>query len=178
MSGFRKSSPVSLDQHTLATRSKLFLHTGNKEFGGYGGGCAKMLFMRGHNPHLIEQPATAITGAAGDQIKLWLDDVRLPPDESWTWAKTIDQAKPLLETGRVTEASLDNDLGEDAEGHSLPEGRKLVLWMAEFDKWPSERLRVHSSNTVAVDYMNGMIKRYGPYGPPRRSGNGLVFNAS
>jgi len=110
-------------------------------------------------------------------IRLWLDDVRLPPDDSWTWAKTIDEAIPILKSGLVVEASLDNDLGEDADGEKLAEGRKLVLWMAEHQIWPSDRLRVHSSNTVAVGYMNGTIERYGPYGRPTRQGGGLVFSA-
>lgn len=57
-------------------------------------------------------------------VKLWLDDIRVPPDESWRWAKTFEEAQSALATGEVVAASFDNDLGE-----AEPEGRRLVLWM-------------------------------------------------
>lgn len=88
-------------------------------------------------------------------MKLWLDDIR-PAPEGWVWVKTIDEAKPYLEQG-VSHASLDNDLGE-----AVPEGRKLVYWMAENGIWPSDYLYVHSANPVARDYMVGMMHRYAP----------------
>lgn len=43
-------------------------------------------------------------------IDLWLDDIRPAPD-GWTWVKTVDEAKKLLETGTVRAMSLDHDLG-------------------------------------------------------------------
>lgn len=88
-------------------------------------------------------------------MKLWLDDIREAP-KGWVWAKTITEAQEYLKTGTVTHASLDNDLGDTA----IPEGRKLVLWMAENDIWPSESCVVHSMNVVARQYMQGMIDRY------------------
>jgi hypothetical protein len=91
-------------------------------------------------------------------MRLFLDDIRTPPDETWTWVKTVEDAIPLLEAGHVEESSLDNDLGEGIE-----EGRALVLWMAEHDIWPAEEINVHSANPVAVEYMLGVIDRYGPF---------------
>jgi hypothetical protein len=44
-------------------------------------------------------------------IRLWHDDVRPPPDDSWTWARTNDAAKAVLEAHPVCEISLDHDLG-------------------------------------------------------------------
>jgi hypothetical protein len=95
-------------------------------------------------------------------VKLWLDDVRTPPDETWTWVKTVDEAIGLMKTSDVTEASLDHDLGSDLDGNELPAGRTLVYWMAENDVWPAEALSVHSANVVGVEYMVGMIERYSP----------------
>ena len=91
-------------------------------------------------------------------MKLWLDDIREPPGQEWTWVKTVEEAKEILRSQEVSEASLDHDLGEDE-----PEGRKLVLWMAENDVWPSEELVIHSGNVVGVEYMTGVVERYGPY---------------
>src|SRR5438309_1594271 len=45
-------------------------------------------------------------------MKLWLDDIRPTPDDTWTWAKTVPEAIDLLKTGEVTYASLDHDLGD------------------------------------------------------------------
>ncbi len=90
-------------------------------------------------------------------MKLWLDDLRTPPDNSWHWVTTVEAAKLVLFDYHVTEASLDNDLGEGQE-----EGRRLVLWLCENPElWPDEVV-VHSANVVAGQYMTSMIDRYKP----------------
>jgi hypothetical protein len=108
-------------------------------------------------------------------MKLWLDDVRVPPDESWTWVKTVEEAIALMDTGDVTEASLDHDLGTDQQGQELPEGRTLVYWMAENGCWPSDAITIHSANVVGVDYMVGMIERYSSF---MRVGHSTRFGRS
>ena len=98
--------------------------------------------------------------------KMWLDDLR-PAPEGWTHVYTVDEAKSFIQAGPITHASLDNDLGE-----GIPEGRDLALWMAEHNLWPSQHLSIHSANPVAVDYMSGLVDRYGPYNyrsPDRRT---------
>jgi hypothetical protein len=89
-------------------------------------------------------------------MKLWLDDMRKPPNASWTWVTTVEAAKWYLHHETVEVASLDNDLGE-----GQPEGRTLVRWMAERQIWP-QHVEVHSSNVPAADYMRAMIERYMP----------------
>lgn len=42
---------------------------------------------------------------------LWLDDIRKPPSPFWRWARTIDDAKLIIKTHNVLEASLDHDMG-------------------------------------------------------------------
>ena len=44
-------------------------------------------------------------------MKLWFDDIRRPPDDTWLWARTIEEAKLLVQTNEIDEASLDHDLG-------------------------------------------------------------------
>ena len=87
-------------------------------------------------------------------MKLWLDDLRVPP-EGWTWAKTVEEAQRLLMEHAVEEMSLDHDLGE-----GLEDGSALVRWMAEHRRWPRARPRVHSMNPVGRAYMQGVIDRY------------------
>jgi hypothetical protein len=90
-------------------------------------------------------------------MKLWLDDLRPPPDDSWHWCTTVAAAKIICFDHLITEASLDNDLGEGQE-----EGRRLVLWLCENPElWPEE-VTVHSANLPAGEYMRGMIDRYKP----------------
>lgn len=93
-------------------------------------------------------------------MKIWLDDIRIPPDDSWKWAKTVKEATNWLKYWgeMITHISLDNDLG----GDSLEtEGRRVVLFMAEHNIWPKS-VTIHSANPVARDYMLGMIDRYKP----------------
>ena len=97
---------------------------------------------------------------------MWLDDLR-PAPEGWLRVYTVEQAQAMMLQGQVSCASLDNDLGE-----GLLEGRQLALWMAEQNLWPAQHLSLHSANPVAVEYMSGIVARYGPYNycsPDRRT---------
>lgn len=99
-------------------------------------------------------------------MRLWLDDIREAP-EGWHWAKDYEEAVAAMETGTVTEASLDHDLGDRV---SVPErnGYRLTLWMAEHDCWPSKSVRVHSHNPVGATGMVAVVNRYGNYEEPCR----------
>lgn len=93
-------------------------------------------------------------------VMLWLDDVR-PHPEGWVRAKSVNEAIAVMETGEVTHASLDHDLGVwTSEGGS---GVKLTDWMAEHDCWPTKGIRIHSSNPSGVQTMLATIDRYGSY---------------
>lgn len=45
-------------------------------------------------------------------MKLWVDDER-PAPRGWRRARTVAQALKLLDTGKISEISLDHDLGEN-----------------------------------------------------------------
>ncbi|MHA4848749.1 cyclic-phosphate processing receiver domain-containing protein [Rhodococcus sp. MSC1_016] len=85
-------------------------------------------------------------------MRLWVDDLRTPPD-GWEWAKTSAAAIARLDAGGVEQLSLDHDLGGDDTT------RPVVLWMCEHEVWPRE-IRVHSANPVGVEWLTGMIDRY------------------
>lgn len=89
-------------------------------------------------------------------MKLFVDDLRDPPDDTWTVARTSAEGLEVIRSGvQVDELSLDHDLGgEDTS-------RPIVLWMAEHGGWPAT-VRVHSANPVGVEWLEGMIERYGP----------------
>lgn len=94
-------------------------------------------------------------------MKLWLDDdergFRNPPDSSWTWCKSVNQAKALIiETlasgGQFEEADLDHDLGEHYSKDG-GDGIELINWMDENDYWPNRAILIHSMNPIGVQNM-------------------------
>ena len=90
--------------------------------------------------------------------KLWVDDIRLAPDDSWAVAINSEIAINILISHKVLNIpldvmSLDHDLGGDDTS------RRIVLWCCEENWWPEE-VRVHSANPVGVEWLEGMIERY------------------
>lgn len=90
-------------------------------------------------------------------MKIWVDDIRTPPDESWLWFRNSHECIVYLRYAMgawgIDEMSLDHDLGDDDTS------RPIVMWMCENDFWPVE-VRVHSANPVGVEWLEGMIERY------------------
>jgi hypothetical protein len=96
-------------------------------------------------------------------VKLWLDDVRPPWKHGcigWTWARSYAEAIAVLQTGKVTEASLDHDLTErrtlGIDDGSLT-GLDVVRWMAANDVWPKNGVSVHSLNANGRAQMEAII---------------------
>lgn len=92
--------------------------------------------------------------------KLWVDDLRTAPDDSWAVATSSFIAINILISHKVLNIplevmSLDHDLGGDDTS------RPIVLWCCETGFWPDE-VRVHSANPVGVEWLEGMIARYKP----------------
>jgi Cyclic-phosphate processing Receiver domain len=114
-------------------------------------------------------------------MRLWLDDVRPPPDASWTWVRTNSEAIEHLETGAVIECSLDHDLGlHDIEVPEFPDddwdlfmeivhmmrpqdgetGLDLVDWMIEQECVPA-RVTIHSWNSNGAARMAARLANAG-----------------
>ncbi len=84
-------------------------------------------------------------------MRVFLDDERATP-EGWVRVYWPDEAIALLETGTVTEISLDHDLGDDARGT----GYDVVLWIEEAVALRGFRppvITVHSANASAREKM-------------------------
>lgn len=93
-----------------------------------------------------------------DCLRLWLDDLRPPPDGSWTWVTSAWDAIDALERGVVGEVSLDHDLGppEAGTGHDVAE------WIAaEAQHGRLRRLRwaIHSANPLGAERMRRALER-------------------
>ncbi len=84
-------------------------------------------------------------------MHVYLDDERTTP-EGWVRVYWPDEAIALLESGQVTDLSLDHDLGDDQRGT----GYDVVLWVEEavfLRGFKPPRMRVHSANSSARDKM-------------------------
>lgn len=90
-------------------------------------------------------------------MKVWLDDVRPPPDDTWTVAKTAKECIRLLDTnsGAVELCSLDHDLGSEKPGE---DGYEVLRWIErncskDPEYLPPRSILVHTSNPVARERM-------------------------
>jgi hypothetical protein len=89
-------------------------------------------------------------------MKVYLDDERATP-EGWHRVFWPDEAILLLETGQVTEISLDHDLGDDERGT----GYDVVLWIEEAvitRGFEPPKMSVHSANSSARQKMEQGIE--------------------
>ena len=96
-------------------------------------------------------------------MKVFLDDKRLPkevyPNElDWELVYTAWKAIQLLATGKVTEISLDHDLGENINGT----GYDVVKWIEEQvftnESFNVPIIKIHSANPVGRKNMEAAIE--------------------
>jgi hypothetical protein len=83
-------------------------------------------------------------------VKLWIDDLRDPPDESWTWVKDSASAMGVVALAHsnglpLEEISFDHDLG--ADDTAMPVAR-MVEEGAYRKELPPIRWHIHSANPV------------------------------
>jgi hypothetical protein len=86
-----------------------------------------------------------------EQMKVFLDDERATP-AGWVRAYWPAEVIEMLETGAVTDLSLDHDLGDDRRGT----GYDVILWIEEavaLRGFVPPRITIHSANASAVEKM-------------------------
>jgi hypothetical protein len=89
-------------------------------------------------------------------MKVYLDDERATPN-GWTRVYWPSEAIELLNSGQVTEISLDHDLGDDERGT----GYDVVLWIEEqvaLHGFVPPMMSVHSANVSARAKMEAGIR--------------------
>ena len=89
-------------------------------------------------------------------MRVFLDDERNTP-EGWVRVYWSDEAIALLESGKVSEISLDHDLGDDKRGT----GYDVVLWVEEavaLRGFNPPKIAVHSANSSAREKMIAGIR--------------------
>lgn len=95
-------------------------------------------------------------------MRLWIDDLRTPPADDWTWVQTSAAALWYLDIwirdGIGVDGltiSFDHDLGGDDTT------RPVMLWLCDNDVgvWIDE-VRIHTANPVGREWLQGMTERY------------------
>lgn len=98
-------------------------------------------------------------------MKLWIDDIREPPEDYDAWARNYDEAIRAINTGVFNVISLDHDLGEDSKtGYDIL--CNIERQIAKGGWWIQlPEFRVHSANPVgaanmlrAIGSINKMVK--------------------
>lgn len=100
--------------------------------------------------------------------KLWVDDIRRPPEGQWIWARTNEDAKEALAVYYITEISMDHDMGhhdrdpddEDSiflRGDAEEDGTELAKWMIEFGLVP-QKVTIHSWNPDGAKRMANLLR--------------------
>jgi hypothetical protein len=105
-----------------------------------------------------------VTEPSLEQIWLFVDDFRMPPNDRWTLAQNYGSAIKYLRTGMVVKISLDYDLGR-----GMRNGADIAQWIVNHvGLYPVPVYRAHSSNVdwrrevEAIMHSAGGIKSIDP----------------
>lgn len=92
------------------------------------------------------------------KTKLWIDDFRTPPDETFYWAKTYGQAlyciDMMMRLKRIDFISFDHDLGDIKSGYDI------AKYLVE-KQIPVNEYSVHSANPVGRFNIEQLLNHYG-----------------
>lgn len=105
-------------------------------------------------------------------MKLWVDDIRNAPNESWTVARNVTSAIGFIYIFRegIDEISLDHDIsqqvtvGETSRPYPSPETfRSVAHYVAAVysgaEKKP--KITIHSANPVGSKFMQELLEEHG-----------------
>lgn len=84
-------------------------------------------------------------------MKIWLDDVRTPPDDTWVWCKSGHECIGMIITNRnnIETVSFDHDLGLGADGYWVAcqiESMAINYWQSSLDDFRFENKGVKYDN--------------------------------
>lgn len=89
--------------------------------------------------------------------KIWVDDIRYPPNTDWIWVKSVNQAKTLIEILENTDSEMLISLDYDAGDYGPSDYIKILDWLEETGR--NYPIHIHSMNVVGVANMRAIIER-------------------
>jgi len=98
-------------------------------------------------------------------MKIWLDDIRTPPDNTWTWCKSAQDFESVLQhIAEVTDISFDHDIasydartGDEITGYHCLCMIEKIWW--NDGNFVVPRMTVHSANPVGRARMQKLIDK-------------------
>jgi hypothetical protein len=88
-------------------------------------------------------------------MKLWVDDIRDPPN-GWELARSYNEAISMLLESDINEISLDHDLGEEKTGYDIANFIERHVYYGVFD---SPKIHIHTSNPVGRKNIQACVDR-------------------
>lgn len=100
------------------------------------------------------------------KMKLFIDDMRRPPDTSWLWCRTVNGAKSAIRTyeSNMRDDTIMIDLDHDAGDYAKDGGDHIEIlnWLErEGIVDTGYFFHIHSQNVVGVQNMRAIIERNG-----------------
>ena len=90
-------------------------------------------------------------------MRIWLDDVREPPNGDFIWCKNVETAKKMVDSHAVDFISFDHDLGSNVfTGYSLA---TYIESMADEHKIKPPEYAIHSANPVGRERIDAAMKK-------------------
>lgn len=99
-------------------------------------------------------------------IKLWIDDMRQPPDMSWLWCRTVNETKSAIRTyeRNMWDDTIIIDLNHDTVDFSAFGGDHIEIlnWLErEGIVDTGYFFHIHSMNPVEIENMRTIIQHNG-----------------
>ena len=88
-------------------------------------------------------------------MKLWLDDERQAP-EGWIWEKDPWAVIDMIASGKVTDISLDHDLGAETTGYTVLASLESMVVRNIIEKVPG--IKIHTANPIGLERMERAVK--------------------
>jgi hypothetical protein len=93
-------------------------------------------------------------------VKLFLDDVRTPPDNTWIVLRNYSEAVQFIANKGVPDIiSFDHDLGEEESGYDFAKWLVQKHLDGDIDILNIE-IRIHSANPVGRENIQGLFKSF------------------
>lgn len=88
-------------------------------------------------------------------MKVWLDDEREAP-EGWIWEKDPLAVIDMVALGKVTDISLDHDLGAETTGYTVLASLESMIVGNMIEKVP--KIEIHPANPIGQEMMERAAK--------------------
>lgn len=107
---------------------------------------------------MVDLLCVRVRNGAADMIKLWIDDLRSPPDSGWVWAKSSKTAIQTVVWYAPELVSFDHDLGGDDTAMKVVD--ELEAISNESGTIRQFNYQIHSANPVGKANLHRALDRW------------------